>query len=110
MAKSSTIPNIFNPISLIWVGGVILLSPFRWFSLNNSETVKAVTLAWHFSVFSNFLLEAFVQNLVSLSRPSLQILVKPQTGGISDFRIFAQSFIKENRHHSRTSHDIHMKL
>ena len=30
-------------LTLIWVGGVIL--PFCWFSLNNSETVKAVTLA-----------------------------------------------------------------
>ena len=31
-------------------------------------------------------------------------------GGISDFRIFGQSLIKENRHNSRTDDDIDMKL
>ena len=31
-------------------------------------------------------------------------------GGISDFRISGQSFIKENCHNSRTSNDIDMKL
>ena len=31
-------------------------------------------------------------------------------GGISDFRIPGQPFIKENCHNSRTSHDIDMKL
>ena len=31
-------------------------------------------------------------------------------GGISDFRISGQSFIKENCHNSRTSDDIDMKL
>ena len=30
-------------LTLIWVG-VVLFPPVRWFSLNNSKTVKAVTL------------------------------------------------------------------
>ena len=48
----------------------------------------------------------FVPNLVSITRPSLQILDKTQT----DFRISGQSLIKENCHNSRTSDDIDMKL
>ena len=31
-------------------------------------------------------------------------------GSISDFQIYDQSFINENYHNSRTSHDIDMKL
>ena len=63
-------------LTLIWVG-VDNFTPC-WFSLNNSEKVKAVTLA--FPVFSNISLEKFVPNLVSLTRPSLQILNNTQTG------------------------------
>ena len=46
-------------------------------------------------------------NLVSITRPSLQILGKTQTGV---FPISGQSLIKENCHNSRTSDDIDMKL
>ena len=46
--------------------------PSCWFSLYNSETVKAVTLA----VFSNILLATFVPNLAFLTHLSLQILGK----------------------------------
>ena len=46
-------------------------------------------------------------HLVSLTRPSLQILVKT---GISNFRISGQSHMKENCHNSRTSDNINMKL
>ena len=35
---------------------------------------------WKFAAFSNILLETFLPNLVSLTRPSLQILRKTQTG------------------------------
>ena len=42
-------------------------------------------------------------NLVSLTRPSLQILGKTQT------TVFPISFIKVNFHNSRTSDDIEMK-
>ena len=53
-------------------------------------------------------------NLVSLTRPSL-IVFSPDTGKssdrvISNLQISVQSFIKENYHNSRTSHDIDMKL
>ena len=43
-------------------------------------------------------------NLVSLTRPSLQI------GGISDFQISGQSLIKRNCQNSRTSDNIDLKL
>ena len=49
-----------------------------WFSLTNSETVKAITLAFATSI--NVSLETFMPSLVSLTRPSLQILGKTQTG------------------------------
>ena len=58
--------NIFNKqrqiqcLILIWVGGNF--TPC-WFYLNNSETVKAATLA--------FSLETFAPNLVLLTHPSL---------------------------------------
>ena len=45
-------------------------------------------------------------NVVSLTRPSLQILDK----GISDLRIPGQSYINVNCHNSRASHNIGMKL
>ena len=87
-------------LTLIWDfgGGVI------WFSLNKSETVKAVT--WHFAAFSNILLETFVPNLIFLTSPNLQILGKTQMGV---FPISGQSLIKRNCNNSRTS-DNDMKL
>ena len=98
-------------LTLIRVGGWrVILPPLPhscWFSLNNLETVKAVTLA--FAVFSSILLETFIPNLVSLTSSSLQILGKTQTGYFR-FRISGQSFIKENCHNSRVSADIDMKL
>ena len=50
----------------------------RWFSLNNSEIVKAAPLPLC-SIY-NFLSETFEPNLASLNRPSLQIFGKTQTG------------------------------
>ena len=49
-------------------------------------------------------------NLVSLTRPSLQIFGEKSDESISDFQISGQSFIKENCHNSRTSDDTDMKL
>ena len=46
-------------------------------------------------------------NLVSITRPSLQILGKTQTGV---FPISGEYLIKENCYNSRTSDDIDMKL
>ena len=79
-----------------------------WFSLNNSETVKAATLAlcnfqWH-----------FIRDV----RAKFGILYSPQSPdigqnserGISDFQISGQSLIKRNCHNSRTSDDIDMRL
>ena len=51
-----------------------------------------------------------VPNLIPLTRPSLQILEKTQTGGISDCRISDQSLIRENYNNSRTNDDTDMKL
>ena len=73
------------------------------FSLNNSETVKAVTLV--FPAFSNILLERFVPNF-SQSPDNGQ----NSDGVISDFRISDQSLIKRICHNSRTSDGIDIKL
>ena len=85
------------------LGGVGVILRTCWFSLNNSETAKAATLAF----CSNILFETFLSNLVFLSCPSLKILGKTQTWL---FQISSQSLIKENCHDSRTSADIDMKL
>ena len=53
------------------------IPPLR-FSVNKSETVKDVS--FQFSVFSNFSLETFVPNFISLTWLNLQILGKTQTG------------------------------
>ena len=90
------------------MGVVILPLPLCWFSFNSSKMIKAVTLG--FCSIHNILLETFVPNLVSLTRPSLQILSKNSDGGISNFWILDQSLIKENCHNSRSSDDIDMKL
>ena len=52
----------------------------------------------------------FVPNLVFLTRPSLQILGKTQTGVFPISGISGQSLIKRNCHNSRTSGHINMKL
>ena len=59
-------------------GGIILPS---WFSLNNSETVKAVTLAL-FSIKLHFIRDICAKFATrnSQTRPSLQILSETQTG------------------------------
>ena len=57
-----------------------------WFFLNNSKTVKAVTLE-NFAACSKISLETSMPNLVSLTCPSLQILGKTQTG-VSPISVF----------------------
>ena len=79
-----------------------------WFSLNNSETVKAVTC--HFAIFSNISLETFMPNLVSLTRPSLQILGITQTGVFPISGFLVNPLLKKNCRNSRTSDDIDTKL
>ena len=78
-------------------------------TFSKTDTLESLATFWHFAAFSNILLETFVPNLASLTRPSLQILTKIQTG-ISDFPISGQSLIKEICHNSRTSDDVYMKL
>ena len=41
-------PRTQDPLTLIWVGVWVILLPLPcWFSLNNSETLKAVTLVFY---------------------------------------------------------------
>ena len=49
-------------------------------------------------------------NLVSLSQPSLQILVKTQTVVFSIYGFRVKQLINKNCHNSRHSNDIDMKL
>ena len=63
-------------------GGGVILPPPSWFSLNNSKTVRAVTL-------------------VSITCPSLSDIGQNSDGGISDFQISGQSPIKENCYNFR---------
>ena len=73
------------------------------------KTVKAVTLAFCSIQLQHSvtLLQTFMPSLVSITRPSLQILGKTQTGV---FPISGQSLVKENCHNSRVRDDIDMKL
>ena len=83
------ISNTYHHLTLIWVGGGG--GNFTcWFSLNNPEKVKAVTLASY-----SFQLPDIEQN---------------SDGGISDFWSSAQSFINKSFYNSRTSLHIDMKL
>ena len=82
--------------------------PPCWFSLCNSETVKAATLA-----FCNILLHVIKDVCAKFGIPYLP--QSPDIGqnsdeGISDFRISGQSLIKRNCQNSWTSNDIGMKL
>ena len=83
----------------MWGGGVIL--PPCWFPHNNSEKVKDVT----FCKIRDFRANFGISNL--LQSPDIG---QNSDGGISYFWISGQSLIKENRHNSRTSDDIDMKL
>ena len=85
-----------------WGEGVGVIPPC-WFSLNNSEAVKPVTLAF-WSILTS------VPNLISLTHPRPQDIGQNSDRGISDFRISGQSLIKETYHNSRTSEYIVMKL
>ena len=78
------------------MGGGGSFTPY-WFSLNNSETVKAVTLAFC----------SIQQHFIRDIRANFGIC---DNRAISDFRISGQSLIKENCDNSITSGDIDMKL
>ena len=79
-----------------------------WFYLNDSDTVKAVTLAFS-SVQYHFIRDLCAKFGIPCS-PQFPDIGQNSDGGISDFRISGQSLIKENCHNSRTSDDIDMKF
>ena len=87
------------------MGGIY---PLRWFSLNNSETVKAITLLFC-SIQYHFIRDVHVKFRIPNSLQSLDI-GQNSDADISDFRISGQSLIKRNCHNLRTSDDIDMKL
>ena len=94
--------KIFS-LTLIWVG---VFLPLCWFSLNNSETIKAVNLVF---CSINFLLETFMPNLVSLTCPSLQILDRTQAKVFPIFEFLVKS-LNKNGHNSETSNHINKHL
>ena len=92
-----------NPV--IWV-----VSNFthRWFSLSNSEKVKALTLVLcriRKSFIKDIRGKFGVPNL-----PKSPEIRQNSNGGISDFQISGQSLINKNCHNSRSSNDIDIKL
>ena len=87
--------QIINPNLGVGCGGVYLHLPPCLYSLNNSETIKAVTLAlWSIrDIFSK-----------------LGINNSPQSLAISNSWISGQSLMNKHWHNSRTSNNIDMKL
>ena len=77
--------------------------PSSWFSLNNSETVKAVTLEFC-SPKCHFIRDIHAK-FVPVSRHCEKL-----KGCISNFQISGQSFRIKNCQNSRTGNDIYMKL
>ena len=76
---------------------------------NNSETVKAVTLAFC-SIRQHFIRDIPAKFGIPNWHQSPDIGQNSDQGIISDFRSSGQSFINENSHNSRTSLNIDMKL
>ena len=76
--------------------------------LINSKTVKAVSgKTWHIASLSNFSLETFMANLISMTNPSLQILDKTQTGVFSISGFLVKPPVKKI---VITNNDINIKL
>ena len=96
---------VSNVLTLIWIR--VNFSPC-WFSLNNSEAFKAVTLTFCI-IQSHFIINIFAKFSIP-NLPSSLDIAQNSDGRILDFWISAQSLIKENCHNSRTSDDIDMKL
>ena len=81
--------------------------PPSWFSINKSVFVKVVN--WHFVALTNFSLETFMLNLVSLTCPSLQILVTTQSGVFSFFGFLPKYLTNKRCHDCRSINKINMK-
>ena len=109
----SELPNLFNNIQSalkIWIKcrlnfhevectGVNFTNLCQ-FSLNNSETVKA--LQWYF-------IRDILDKFGIPSLPQSPDIGQNSDGGISDFQISGQPFIEENCHNSSTTNDTDMK-
>ena len=89
----------------MWVRGE--LSPC-WFSLNNSETVNAVTLEFY-RIEKHFIRNIFAKFGI-LNLPQSLDIGQNSDKGITDFRISGQFLIKKYCHNSRTSDGIDIKL
>ena len=92
-------------LTLIWLGDNF--NPC-WFSLNNSEKVKAVTMAFWIKQ-QNFNRDVRAKFRIPNLSQSPDI-GQNSDGGISDFQISGQFLIKGNCHYSRASDGIDMKL
>ena len=76
-----------------------------WFSLNNSEMVRALTVS-----FCN-IQQRFIRAKFGISNYLQSPYIGENSdGSISDFRISGQSLINKTCHNSRTSDDNDMKL
>ena len=99
---------IFCALILIWGAELSLLPPpLCWLSLNNSETMKAVTSAYC------RILQPFIRDIGAKfgipNSPQSSDIGQNSDVSLSYFRISGQSLIKENCHNSRTSSNIDMK-
>ena len=79
-----------------------------WFFLDNSETVKAVALAFC-SIQQHFIRDVRVKFGIP-NLPQSSDIGENSDECISDIRISGQFFKNKNCHNSRTSHDNDMKL
>ena len=85
----------------------VILPPVG-FSLNNSETIKAVSLKFC-SIQQRFTREVLTKFDIPNS-PQSPDIGQNSDGCIADFRISGQSLIKGNCHNSRISNDIDIKI
>ena len=97
----------FNPN----LRGTVILTPC-WFSLNNSEIVKDVTLAFCGIQFSNISLGTCVPNLVFLTHAVSRYWAKFRRWyfRFPDFCSILEQKLNKNCHNSRTSNDVDFKL
>ena len=96
-------------LTLTWLGeGVILPPSPHWFSLNNSEMIKAVTLVFCIIQY-NFIRDIHAKFGIP-TLPQSPNIGQNSDRGISNFWISGQSLIKVNCHISRASDDIDTKL
>ena len=83
--------------------------PLCWFSLNNSETVKALVTLPFGSIQYQFI-RVIRAKFGILNLPQSADIEQNSDGSISNFGISSEYLTNENRHNSRTSNDFGMKL